>query len=82
MIVDQRVDHILTVSGHSENSFDEAVKNAIEGGWENHHEEFEAFVGYETLNLGGNIEMDDGHPVVFYTATVAISAIHRKHGDH
>ena len=80
MAVDQDVNHILTVSGHSENSFDEATRNAIEGGWENHREEFESFVSYEVVRLSGPIEMEGNRPVVFYTSTVAISAIHRRHG--
>ncbi len=82
MAVDQNVYHILTVTGHSENSFDEAAKLAIEGGWENHSEEFESFVSYEVVKLSGSIEMEKDHPEVHYSATVAISAIHSKHGGH
>ncbi len=78
MSVDQNVYHVLTVTGFSPNSFDEAAKNAVDGAWENHHEEFESFVSYEVVRTGGNIVMD-GSPVVHYSATVAISAIHKPH---
>jgi len=81
MTVDKHVYHILTVTGFSPDSFDDAAKNAVEGGWENHHEEFEEFVSYEVIKTGGNIVMKDGAPVVEYSATVAISAIHKDH-DH
>jgi flavin-binding protein dodecin len=79
MSVDQHVYHILTVTGFSENSFDEAAKNAVQGGWENHHDEFEAFVSYEVIRMHGPIEMVEEKPRVGYAATVAISAIHRPH---
>ena len=81
MSVDKEVFHTLTVRGFSPNSFDEAAKNAVEGGWENHHSEFEKFVSYEVVKTGGNVVMDGGSPTVQYSATVAISAIHKSH-DH
>ncbi len=84
MSAGSEVYHILTVTGFSKNSFDEAAANAVKGGWDNHHHEFEEFVSYEVVKLGGNIEMGgegkDKHPIVFYSATVAISAIHSDHG--
>ncbi len=79
MSVDQDVYHILTVTGSSPNSFDEAAKNAVEGGWENHHEEFDRFVKYEVVRMAGNIEMQNGSPVTHYSATIAISAVHKPH---
>ena len=79
MSVDQEVDHILTVRGSSPNSFDEAAKNAVEGGWKNHHSEFAKFVSYEVVKTGGKIVMEGGAPTVHYSATVAISAIHETH---
>lgn len=79
MAVDKDVYHILTVTGFSPNSFDEAAKNAVEGGWENHHQEFSGFVSYEVVETGGNITMKSNVPIVAYSATVAISAIHRPH---
>lgn len=79
MSVDQDVYHILTVTGFSPNSFDEAAKNAIEGGWENHSEEFERFVSYEAVKFAGKIEMVNNEPVPSYSVTVAISAVHRPH---
>ena len=75
----QDVHHILTVSGFSTNSFDEAAKNAVAGGWANHHSEFSEFVSYEVVKTGGNIDMSGGSPTVHYSATVAISAIHAHH---
>lgn len=81
MGVDDNVYHILTVTGFSPNSFDEAVANAIAGGWENHHEEFSEFKSFEVVKMAGPIEMVDGAPSTHYAATVAISAIHRPH-DH
>ena len=81
MPVDTHVYHILTVTGHSANSFDEATKNAIEGGWQNHHEEFESFVSFDIVKMFGGISMENGMPVATYSSTVAISAIHRPH-DH
>lgn len=79
MSVDQHVYHILTVTGFAADSFDQAVANAVAGGWENHHEEFESFVSYEVVKMQGNIEMVNNAPVTHYTATVAISAIHKAH---
>lgn len=55
MAVDEGVYHILTVTGFSPNSFDEAANNAVNGGWENHHEEFEKFVSYEVGPAGPNV---------------------------
>ncbi len=80
MAVDKDVFHVLTVTGFSPNSFDEAAKNAVEGGWENHREEFAKFVSYEVVKTGGNIVMKGETPVVGYSATVAISAVHKPHG--
>ena len=79
MPVDQDVYHILTVTGFSPNSFDEAARNAVEGAWENHHEEFDRFVSYEVVRTAGDIDMTKSGPGVSYSATVAISAIHRPH---
>ena len=79
MAVDQDVYHTLTVTGFSSNSFDDAAKNAIDGAWENHHEEFSRFVSFEMIKTAGSIEMVGGAPVPSYAATVAISAIHRPH---
>ena len=78
MEVDQNVLHILTVAGFSDTSFDDAVKNAIQGAWENHHEEFTRFVSFEARNFQGLIgpELE-----LKYSVTVAISAIHAEH-DH
>ena len=81
MAVDKDVYHVLTVTGFSPSSFDEAAKNAVEGGWENHQNEFSKFVSYEVVKTGGHIVMDGGAPVVSYSATVAISAVHRSHDD-
>ncbi|KMW56178.1 hypothetical protein AIOL_001130 [Candidatus Rhodobacter oscarellae] len=60
------------------------ARNAVKGGWDNHHEEFVKFVSYEVIKTGGDISMTKGGPVPGYSATVAISAIHREHGhgDH
>ncbi|MEM1195324.1 MAG: dodecin domain-containing protein [Pseudomonadota bacterium] len=82
MSTDTHVYHILTVTGFSQDSFDEAVKNAIDGGWRNHQEEFEAFVSFEVVKMDGSITMGDGGPVPTYAATVAISAIHSHHHEH
>ncbi|MEM9716979.1 MAG: dodecin domain-containing protein [Pseudomonadota bacterium] len=79
MATDQDVYHQLTVTGFSNNSFDEAVKNAIDGGWENHHEEFREFVSFEVVKMAGPIAMEGGAPVPTYAATVSINAIHRPH---
>ena len=79
MAVDKDVYHILTVTGFSSSSFDQAAKNAIVGGWENHHEEFSEFVSFEVVNTAGDIEMEGGKPSPVYSATVAISAIHKPH---
>ena len=79
MSADKKVHHILTVTGYSKNSFDEAAKNAVEEAWENHHEEFEEFVSFEVVNMGGDIVMVDGYPRLQYCVTVAISAIHKPH---
>lgn len=79
MPVDQDVYHVLTVTGFSPNSFDEAAKTAIQGAWENHHDEFSSFVSFEMIKTAGSIEMVSGAPVPSYAATVAISAIHRPH---
>ena len=76
MQVDKHVQHILTVSGSSPDSFDEAVKNTIKGAWINHHEEFSRFVSYEVLKFEGLIDNDLS---VLYQTTLAISAIHKAH---
>ena len=59
MSIDTHVYHVLTVTGFSDHSYDEATKSAIEGAWENHHEEFERFVSYEVVKMAGYIEMRD-----------------------
>ena len=78
MDVDQHVQHVLTVTGTSTNSFDEAVKNTIQGAWENHHEEFARFVSYNVLSFDGQVGKD---LEIVYKVTLAISAIHAEH-DH
>ena len=75
MSVDQNVLHILTVTGFSDNSFDEAVKNAIDGAWDNHHEEFSRFVSFKVSDFQGTV----GKKLKLrYSVTVAISAIHAE----
>jgi len=76
MQVDQDVLHILTVTGFSNISFDDAVKKAIQGAWDNHHEEFSRFVSFQTREFNGGIgpELE-----LTYSVTVAIGAIHSKH---
>lgn len=76
MTVDQDVFHILTVTGFSDSSFDDAVKNAIQGAWDNHHEEFSRFLSFKASEFEGKIgpELE-----LSYSVTVAISAIHAKH---
>ncbi|MEP2978843.1 MAG: dodecin domain-containing protein [Lentilitoribacter sp.] len=76
MSVDQNVLHVLTVTGFSRNSFDEAVKHAIRGAWENHHDEFKRFVSFKVNEFQGEIgpELE-----LRYSVTVAISAIHAEH---
>ncbi|MEM1399210.1 MAG: dodecin domain-containing protein [Pseudomonadota bacterium] len=77
MSVDQTVWHILTVTGFSSVSFDEAVKNAIAGAKANHPKEFERFVSFEVKSMQGDIV--DTDPPVKFSVTVAINAIHAEH---
>lgn len=76
MSVDQDVLHILKVTGFADTSFDDAVEKAIQGGWDNHHEEFSRFVSFEAGNFKGSIDAD---LKLTYSVTVAIGAIHKKH---
>lgn len=54
--------HILTVTGISPNSFDEAVKIALDYGYHNHEEEFSEFVSYEVVKMSGDINMSKSGP--------------------
>jgi flavin-binding protein dodecin len=78
--------HILTVTGISSNSFDEAVKLALEYGYHNHENEFSEFVSYEVVKMSGDITMEQHgghkHPVPSYHATIAISGVHSHHHEH
>ncbi|GAA0774933.1 hypothetical protein E1180_01340 [Roseibium denhamense] len=76
MAVDQQVLHNLTVTGFSDKSFDDAVKNAIQGAWENHHEEFSRFVHFTASDFQGEIGAD---LQLTYCVTVTIGAVHAKH---
>ena len=78
MEVDQDVLHNLIVTGFSKNSFDEAVKNAIQGARENHPDEFSRFVSFVATDFEGRI----GPKLeLTYSVTVRIGAIHAAH-DH
>ena len=76
MSTDQHVLHVLTVTGFSDNSFDDAVKNAIQGAWANHHEEFARFVTFQASDFKGTISET---LQLTYSVTVAIGAIHAEH---
>ncbi len=77
-MADQSVRHNLNVTGYSEKSFDDAVKNAINGANNNHGEEyiFKSFSAYDfDGSIGENLK-------ITYSVTVKISAIHREHNGH
>lgn len=76
MSENQNVLHNLIVTGFSDTSFDDAVSNAINGAWQNHHEEFERFVDFSTSEFVGTI---DENLNLKYSVTVKIGAIHKDH---
>ena len=75
MSMDRVVYHTLSVTGPSTNRFDEAVKNAIRGAWENHHNAYSRFVSFEAVDLGGQVS---DRLELLYQAKVHIQAIHRN----
>ena len=77
-MLDKSVLHNLIITGFSENSFDEAVKNAIQGAYANHGDEYE-FKNFQASDFEGTIGED---LTLKYSITVQISAVHRNGHDH